>query len=297
MQIGPFTIPLVLIRALAALGAGYVLQRLVQGRYKSAGRLFWDILFDMILAGFLLWKVAPLFLDPSLLWTDPMAALYRPGGQLGLLLGIPGAILLAVVQLLRRRPLPEQFFRVAGLTLATAALVFVLAGVVEDQFFQTGPGAGTAGSGVVGSQFGSEADGGAGIRPLLMDLSTALEGHGPPVNRQADFMVINAWASWCPPCRGEVPELIAFYNNIEGTNIELVALNMSSTENSMADVREFVENNSLPFPVRLDPEGELGRRLEIENLPTTIIIGPEGNVIARRSGVIDRFWLRTHTQR
>lgn len=61
MQIGPFTIPLLLIRALAALGAGYVLQRLVLGRYKSAGRLFWDILFDMILAGFLLWKIAPLF--------------------------------------------------------------------------------------------------------------------------------------------------------------------------------------------------------------------------------------------
>jgi len=289
MQIGPFTIPLLLIRALAALGFGYVLQRLVLGRYKSAGRLFWDILFDMILAGFLLWKVAPLFIDPSLLWLDPMAALYRPGGQLGLLLGIPGAILVMVVQLLRRRPLPEQFFRLAGLTLATAALVFVLAGVVEDQFLHAGPGGDTAGSGV--------AEDGAGFRSILMDLSTALEGHGPSVNRQADFMVINAWASWCPPCRGEVPELIAFYNNVEDANIELVALNMSSTENSMADVREFVEDNSLPFPVRLDPEGELGRRLEIENLPTTIIIGPEGNVVARRSGVIDRFWLRTHTQR
>src|SRR6056297_2346005 len=126
MQIGPFTIPLLLIRALAALGAGYVLQRLVLGRYKSAGRLFWDILLDTILAGFLLWKVAPLFLDPSILWTDPMAALYRPGGVLGLLLGISGAIILAGVQLLRRRPLPERFFRLAGLTLATTALVFML---------------------------------------------------------------------------------------------------------------------------------------------------------------------------
>ncbi|MFO7730899.1 MAG: TlpA disulfide reductase family protein [Spirochaetia bacterium] len=297
MQIGPFTIPLLLIRAVVALGAGYVLQRLVLGRYKSAGRLFWDILFDSILAGFLLWKIAPLLLDPSLLWTDPMAALYRPGGQLGLLLGIPGAVLVAGIQLLRRRPLPEQFFRLAGLSLATAALVFVLAGVVEDQFLQAGPGGGTAGSGVAGSQFGGEAEGDAGLRSLLMDLSTPLEGHGPSVNLQADFMVVNAWASWCPPCRGEVPELIAFYNTIDDANIELVALNMSSTENSMADVREFVESNSLPFPVRLDPEGELGRRLEIENLPTTIVVGPEGNVIARRSGVIDRFWLRTHTQR
>jgi len=296
MEIGPFTIPLLLIRALAALGAGYVLQRLVLGRYKSAGGLFWDILFDMILAGFLLWKVAPLFLDPSLLWTDPMAALYRPGGQLGLLLGVPASIIVAGIQLLRRRPLPEQFFRLAGLSLATVALVFVLAGVVEDQFLQGGAGSGTDGGGMAG-KFGSEAEGGAGIRSLLMDLSTPLEAHGPSVNRQADFMIINAWASWCPPCRGEVPELIAFYTNIDDTNIELVALNMSSTENSMADVREFVESNSLPFPVRLDPEGELGRRLEIENLPTTIVIGPEGNVIERRSGVIDRFWLRTHTQR
>ncbi|MFW6207767.1 MAG: TlpA disulfide reductase family protein [Spirochaetota bacterium] len=113
---------------------------------------------------------------------------------------------------------------------------------------------------------------------------------GPRSRWQADYLIINVWASWCPPCRGEMPELIEFYKNLENENVELIALNMTSTEKSLSAVREFVEGSALPFPVRLDREGEIGRRLAIETLPTTIVVGPQG-VRARRSGIVDRGWL------
>ena len=274
MQIGPFDIPILLIRTVVALAVGYGLQLAFLRGNKAAGRLFWDLLFDVLLIGFLLWKLAPLLSDPALLWNDPLAALYRPGGPLGLLLGALGGGGYAAVRIFRRRPLPEGFPKLGALTLGAAAVVFLLSGAV-------GP-AGTPGS-VEGA--------GGEIRRIVRELSSPLEGSETEVRWQADYLIINTWASWCPPCRGEMPELIEFYKNLETKNVELVALNMTSTEKSTAAVRDFVESIAMPFPVRLDLEGEIGRRLEIESLPTTIVVGPEG-VRARRSGIIDRGWLR-----
>jgi thiol-disulfide isomerase/thioredoxin len=280
MQIGPFTVPFLILRLVAALAVGYGLQLAVLRRYKPAGRFFWDLLFDVLLIGFLLWKLAPLLSDPALLWNDPLAALYRPGGPLGLLLGALGGGGYAVVKLFRRRPLPEGLPKLGALTLGAAAAVFLLLGAV-------GPAEVT---GIPGNNAGTEGAGGE-IRQLIRESSTSLAGHDTAVRWEADYLIINFWASWCPPCRGEMPELIEFYKNIENKNVELIGLNMTSTEKSMGAVRDFVEGSALPFPVRLDRDGEIGRRLAIESLPTTIVIGPEG-VRARRSGIIDRSWLR-----
>ena len=277
MQIGPFNIPLLLIRTAVALAAGYGLQLALLRGNKAAGRLFWDLLFDVLLIGFLLWKLAPLLSDPALLWNDPLAALYRPGGPLGLLLGALGGGGYASVRIFRHRPLPEGFPKLGAITLGVVAAVFLLSGAVGLS--------GSAGS-IPDSM---EGDGGE-IRGIVRDLSSPLEGSETAVRWQADYLIINVWASWCPPCRGEMPELIEFYKNIENENIELIALNMTSTEKSLSAVRDFVEGSALPFPVRLDRDGEIGRRLAIETLPTTIVVGPEG-VRARRSGIVDRGWL------
>lgn len=277
MQIGPFNIPILLIRTAVALAAGYGLQLALLRGNKAAGRLFWDLLFDVLLIGFLLWKLAPLLSDPALLWSDPLAALYRPGGPLGLLLGALGGGGYAAVRIIRRRPLPEGFPKLAALTLGAAVGVFLLFGALVP-------------AGSAGSTPGFEEGAGGEIRRVVRELSSPLEGSEAAVRWQADYLIINVWASWCPPCRGEMPELIEFYKNIENKNVELIALNMTSTEKSLSAVREFVEGSALPFPVRLDREGEIGRRLAIETLPTTIVVGPEG-VRARRSGIVDRGWL------
>ncbi len=290
MQIGPFNIPLLLIRIAVALAAGYGLQLAFLRGSKAAGRLFWDLLFDVLLIGFLLWKLAPLLSDPALLWSDPLAALYRPGGPLGLLLGALGAGGYAAVRILKRRPLPEGFSKLGALTLGAVVVVFLLSGAVGP----AGPAGSTPGfeEGAGGTAEGEGA--GGEIRQIVRELSSSLEGSETEVRWQADYLIINFWASWCPPCRGEMPELIEFYKNIKNENVELVALNMTSTEKSLSAVRDFVEGSALPFPVLLDLEGEIGRRLAIETLPTTIVVGPEG-VLARRSGIIDRRWLRTNS--
>ncbi len=282
MQLGPFTVPLLVIRIAVALAAGYVLQLAILRGNKVAGRLFWDLLFDVLLIGFLLWKLAPLLSDPALLWTDPLAALYRPGGPLGLLMAGLGGGAYVTVQLIRRRPLPSGFPKLGGLTLLVIAAVFALSGIVGPGV-QPGPAGGT-------NRAGGEGGTAGGIRQMVRELSSPLEGQEREVRWEADYLIVNFWASWCPPCRGEMPELIGFYSNLETKNVELVALNMTSTEKSLSAMREYLEANDLPFPVRLDREGEIGRRLAIETLPTTIVIGPQG-VLARRSGIIDRRWL------
>src|SRR6056297_353732 len=130
MQIGPFNIPILLIRTAVALAAGYGLQLAFLRRNKAAARLFWDLLFDVLLIGFLLWKLAPLLNDPALLWNDPLAALYRPGGPLGLLLGALGGGGYAAVRIFKRRPLPEGFSKLGALTLGAVVVVFLLSGAV-----------------------------------------------------------------------------------------------------------------------------------------------------------------------
>ena len=286
MQLGPFTVPVVLIRFAAALTVGYVLQLAFMRRFKAAGRLFWDLLLDVVLIGFLLWKLAPLLQQPALLWTDPLAALYRPGGSLGLLLAGVGGTAYMVVQIVRRRPWPTGFPKLGAFTLAAVVAVFVLSGVVETVVPGGGVSRGGAGVTAAGEDSAGE------VRQLVRDLGGPLEGQrNGSVRWDAEYLIVNFWASWCPPCRGEMPELIGFYTNLKTENVELIGLNMTSSEKSLTAVRKYVEESALPFPVLLDREGEIGRQLAIETLPTTIVLGPQG-VLARRSGVVDRRWLR-----
>ncbi len=277
MQIGPLTLPFILIRVFVALAVGLGVQLIFYRSQKRSIKLFWDIIFDSLLLGLLLWKIAPIFAKPSALWTDPIAALYRPGGQIGLVLGVIGAVSTAVIRVYRSRPVPVRFFNILAISLLIILLVFIIAGAVR------------------GLDSAAER---SGVRDLIKELSKPLSDNGGTrgnVKWDADYLIVNAWASWCPPCRGEMPELSAFYKSNKNRDIELIGLNMTSTEKSVEGVTKIIEAYSIPFPVLLDPEGELSRHLEIETLPTTIIVGPQGKVIARHNGIVDRYWLQRHT--
>lgn len=93
----------------------------------------------------------------------------------------------------------------------------------------------------------------------------------------ADFegqpVMINFWATWCPPCRAEMPEMERFYVNHD---IEILAVNLTSTESSQNDVQEFVENMDLSFPILLDETRDIASFYNIQPLPTSLFIDGEG---------------------
>lgn len=86
-------------------------------------------------------------------------------------------------------------------------------------------------------------------------------------------VLINTWASWCPPCRAEMPDLVDFYEKHREDNFIILAVNAGESE---ATARKFAAEYGLTFPVLLDSHFHLLDGLGIDSYPTSILIGPDG---------------------
>lgn len=103
--------------------------------------------------------------------------------------------------------------------------------------------------------------------PLLEDGSFSLEAHrGRPV-------VLSFWASWCAPCRFELPALEAFVK--EHPEVVAVAINV---DRDPADARRFLSRLGVDLPVVLDPEARLMGAYQVASMPTMFLIDPNGTV-------------------
>jgi peroxiredoxin len=94
-------------------------------------------------------------------------------------------------------------------------------------------------------------------------------------------VLVNAWATWCPPCREEMPLLVAEYNRRKDTGFTVLAINAGETRQ---DAAAFAQSYGMSFPVLLDPDSKLLDSLLIDSLPTTILVGPDGRVKAVHIG-------------
>lgn len=88
-------------------------------------------------------------------------------------------------------------------------------------------------------------------------------------------VVINLWASWCPPCRAEMPALARAYAENRERGIEILAVNMTYQDNAQA-AAAFVQEYGLDFKIPMDMQGEVGRLYQLRALPTTFFVDREG---------------------
>ena len=96
-------------------------------------------------------------------------------------------------------------------------------------------------------------------------------------------VLINAWATWCPPCRAEMPMLVGAYQERQGSGFTILAINAGETREEAA---AFALEYDMEFPVLLDSDSALLDSLLIDSLPTTILVGPDGVVKAVHIGVL-----------
>lgn len=95
-------------------------------------------------------------------------------------------------------------------------------------------------------------------------------------------VVINLWATWCAPCRVEMPSIQSLYSKIESENIEFVILSLDQ-DSDFNKVKKYVEKNNFTFPV-FTPHGYLADQLQADVIPTTLVLNKEGKVVNRKTG-------------
>lgn len=96
-------------------------------------------------------------------------------------------------------------------------------------------------------------------------------------------VIVNFWATWCGPCRDEMPDLEKFYQEYKGKDLEIIAINLTSYEHNEDNIGAFVETFELSFPVLLDKDGAMYDQYQVYNVPTNYFINKNG-IVALKTG-------------
>ena len=96
---------------------------------------------------------------------------------------------------------------------------------------------------------------------------------------------VNVWATWCPPCREEMPSMQKLYERFKNEEFEILAVSIDS--NGREAVAPFMEKLNLTFPVLLDPESKMWGLYGLTGVPESFIINREGIVVRKIIGAID----------
>ncbi len=94
-------------------------------------------------------------------------------------------------------------------------------------------------------------------------------------------LIINFWATWCPPCREEMPSMERAWQKVKNEGIVLLGINVGEDDES---VFAFGAEYDLSFPLLLDTDGSVTKKWPIRGLPTTYVVDAEGQVIYQAIG-------------
>jgi len=88
-------------------------------------------------------------------------------------------------------------------------------------------------------------------------------------------VIVNFWATWCPPCRAEIPDFQKLY---EKKDVEILAVNLTETEESTEGVEEFVKEFGMTFPVVMDENSDVSNTYQVSAYPTSYMIDSNGRI-------------------
>lgn len=94
---------------------------------------------------------------------------------------------------------------------------------------------------------------------------------------------LNFWATWCPPCRGEMPDMNKLHAELEDSEVVILAVNIGEEKDK---AEKFINNNKFNFKVLLDTKTEIGAQYGVSGIPTSILIDENGNQLKRVTGAM-----------
>ena len=114
-----------------------------------------------------------------------------------------------------------------------------------------------------------------GNQALDFELASLAGGNVSLSDYQGQVIIMNMWATWCPPCRAEMPGLERFYQTHKSDGVVVLAVNGREPEST---VRPFIESNNFTFPVLMDFDGTVGLQYAARSFPTTFVIDRNGRI-------------------
>lgn len=101
------------------------------------------------------------------------------------------------------------------------------------------------------------------------------------------IVIIDFWATWCPPCRKGIPEFVELKSEYEDDGLEIIGITLDD-KSIKPDVEKFIEDYKINYPVVWGNESVKYKYGGIRNIPTTFVIDPDGNVISQYVGYVPK---------
>lgn len=108
-------------------------------------------------------------------------------------------------------------------------------------------------------------------------------------NYRGKVVLVNFWASWCGPCRVEIPELQRVYEELAERGFEILAVNVGEDP---SDIRGFVEAMDMRFPILLDGDTGVARAYALRGIPASFLVDQEGVIRMAHVGILTESMLR-----
>lgn len=112
---------------------------------------------------------------------------------------------------------------------------------------------------------------------------------------RGQVVLVNIWATWCNPCRVEMPTMQRLYEEMEGEDFEILAVSVDAASGTTdeygrpgGDLAAFVEEYGLTFPILHDPSGAIQRRYQTTGVPESWVVDREGTVVKKWAG--EQIW-------
>lgn len=109
------------------------------------------------------------------------------------------------------------------------------------------------------------------------------------------LVFVNFWASWCPPCKAETPDLVRMYHRY-GSRISFIGVNLTGSDNAL-NAQAFIKKMGIAYPVLMDTTLSVSQQYRVLGIPTSLFINRAGVIVARVTGAMSPTLMRRDFQR
>jgi len=121
---------------------------------------------------------------------------------------------------------------------------------------------------------------------------TNLEGEEESLeDHLGEVVMVNFWATWCPPCKAELPVLQEYYEDHADDGFTIIGIDANETQERVAS---FIETTDIAYPIWIDLESEGSRAFNVNSYPSSFIIDRDGTIVLAWTGQISKAMLEKH---